>query len=198
MSAELRKSLIQLAFPTVAIIVGLAVARFRDISLSGDLLLVAPSWSQALFWLAIWILWIAASELVSRRLGLPQPSTWETHEPGVIVLRVFTLVIMAPIAEEFVFRGLLFQRIASTGLGIVGAILITAAPRSISTRSGGIDLLGRAGVWCGPLHIQLAGDAHADARHRQSLRSLPAASRLIPTRERLRDGWSHGYRAFQQ
>jgi membrane protease YdiL (CAAX protease family) len=126
MSAELRKSLIQLAFPTVAIIVGLAVARFRDISLSGDLLLVAPSWSQALFWLAIWILWIAASELVSRRLGLPQPSTWETHEPGVIVLRIFTLVIMAPIAEEFVFRGLLFQRIASTGLGIVGAILITA------------------------------------------------------------------------
>jgi membrane protease YdiL (CAAX protease family) len=126
MNAELKRTLLQLAFPTAAILVGLAIARYRDYSLTQDLRLVLPSWQQAVLWLVGWVLWIAASELLSRRLGFPQPPRWEVQEPQILALRVFTLVIMAPIAEEFIFRGLLVHRLSETRLGPIGAILIAA------------------------------------------------------------------------
>ncbi|MGH8929964.1 MAG: lysostaphin resistance A-like protein [Egibacteraceae bacterium] len=103
-----------------------AVSAVRGISPGDDLLLRWPAWWQGLAWLIAWTGWIGATEVVSIRLGVPSPTRWERQPVGRLVLRTVTIVILAPIAEELVFRGLLLQRMA-TRLGAAAAVLVTAA-----------------------------------------------------------------------
>lgn len=131
MAIQPRKVFIQLAFPIVAIVVGVIMTRSRGYAFQDDLKLVWPSWVQLVIWLPAWIVWIAASEIISRRLKMPQPTRWEPSPPWLLAIRVLTLALLSPIAEEFIFRGLLYYRISTTSLGAPGAILIAAAIFSV-------------------------------------------------------------------
>ena len=88
----------------------------------------APTAVQALVWGALWIALIAASELVSRRMGMERPAPW-TYPLPQIALRVFGIVLLAPVAEELLFRGLLFHRLVAWSA--VAAVLIPAVLFSV-------------------------------------------------------------------
>ena len=59
-------------------------------------------------WLLLWALWLAAGELVSWALGRPEAPEFTDHGLA-LAIRVFGIVVLAPLLEELVFRGLLFQ-----------------------------------------------------------------------------------------
>jgi membrane protease YdiL (CAAX protease family) len=63
-----------------------------------------------------------------RVLGLPGAEPWgDRYGAAERALRLVGIVLAAPIAEELIFRGALFTRLARTVLEAPGAIAVTAA-----------------------------------------------------------------------
>ena len=52
-------------------------------------------------------------------------------EPATIVLMVLLAVVLAPLAEEFVFRGMLFAAFQKTRLGVLGSAILLSALWSV-------------------------------------------------------------------
>src|SRR5262244_3772737 len=63
-------------------------------------------------WLLLWALWVAAGELVSWAIGRPDAPRFSDHGLA-LAIRVLGIVVLAPLLEELVFRGLLFQLLLS-------------------------------------------------------------------------------------
>ncbi|MDO8926471.1 MAG: CPBP family intramembrane metalloprotease [Sideroxyarcus sp.] len=83
----------------------------------------------ALFWLAGFSLFIAASDALTYFLGRPivppfMTATYGSANP--VWLFWIALVIAAPLFEETFFRGFLFKGLASSSIGAIGAIVLTA------------------------------------------------------------------------
>jgi len=112
-----------------AVVVVAVTAVARGLS-PADLGLVWPSWRETVLWLAFWAAWMAVTEVAGRRLGLPAPEPWPAQPARDLVLRAAVIIVLAPLAEELVFRGLLFGRLEDA-IGVVAAVLITAALFSV-------------------------------------------------------------------
>jgi membrane protease YdiL (CAAX protease family) len=83
----------------------------------------------ALFWLAGFSLFIAASDALTYFLGRPivPPFMTETYGSANPVWTFWiALVLAAPLFEETFFRGFLFKGLASSSIGTIGAIVLTA------------------------------------------------------------------------
>ena len=52
---------------------------------------------------------------------------FQFDEPATMVLMVLLAVVLAPLAEEFVFRGMLFAAFQKTRLGVIGAAILLSA-----------------------------------------------------------------------
>jgi membrane protease YdiL (CAAX protease family) len=115
----------------VAYLAGLAIVaaivRAQRRSWRDDLGLFLPAPAVWLRWVAGWLGWIGVSELLTRRLNLPRPGPRAFASGWERALWVATLVLLAPISEESVFRGLLYSRISTTRLGVPGAVVVGAA-----------------------------------------------------------------------
>jgi membrane protease YdiL (CAAX protease family) len=122
LSADLKSALTKLAYPIATILIVWVVSRIRSL----DLRLIWPAWQEAAIWLIGWSLWIVVAEFISDKLGLPRPSMWESRSMTALIIHTVTLVIMSPIAEELVFRGILFQELANWHLGPTGGTIISA------------------------------------------------------------------------
>ena len=126
MDPELRPTLLKLALPLGCIVLILAISRLRRIDFKRGLGLSWPA-SRALFlWLAIWIAWVAASEIVSRHFGFGAAAPWKPYAPAIVALRILAIGICGPAAEELAVRGILFYRLRLTRLGPYGAIVLCA------------------------------------------------------------------------
>jgi membrane protease YdiL (CAAX protease family) len=125
---DLRRTLLtKLAPALLAIVVVLVVSRARRISWRDDLGLRAPRAGPMVLWLALWAGWVALAELVGPWVGLDPPSRWEPHSPLVLALRVATLGVVGPVAEELVARGLALDRLRRTRLRTWGAVALVSA-----------------------------------------------------------------------
>lgn len=74
----------------------------------------------ALVWFAIAMTWVpnlVREDLMPYQLQMARPRSW-------LIVPIRTL--LAPIAEEFLFRGFLFSALSKTELGISGAALVTS------------------------------------------------------------------------
>jgi membrane protease YdiL (CAAX protease family) len=131
MSAGLRKALTQIAFPGVTILLVSVISAVDQLSPAEDLRLVWPSSRQTAIWLPLWFLWMAATEWLSARLGLPRSQRWESAERAVVAVRTVNLGVIAPIAEELMFRGLLFERFTEIGLRPPSLVTVSAAAFAI-------------------------------------------------------------------
>jgi membrane protease YdiL (CAAX protease family) len=128
MSEEWRGTLLHLASSVAVLVVLLAVIAARGGATQSLLGLRRPRARQMLLWLALFALLVSVEELASRALGIPNPQPWGGRYSGwLLALRIVGIVLFAPLAEELVFRGVLFSRIATTRLGAAGAIAIPAA-----------------------------------------------------------------------
>lgn len=64
----------------------------------------------------------------SDTIGLVKQAMFEiAHSPGLFMLVLPSVVLGAPIAEEFIFRGQLFTALSRTRLGFIGTSIITSA-----------------------------------------------------------------------
>ncbi|MGZ6071514.1 MAG: CPBP family intramembrane glutamic endopeptidase [Myxococcaceae bacterium] len=79
-------------------------------------------------WLVLWVVWVTATELLGEALGRPSPARWTLNGPA-LGLKILGIVVLAPLLEEWVFRGLLFQLLlarAGAGPAVVGTAVLFA------------------------------------------------------------------------
>ena len=126
MHSLLVSTLAKLLVPAVAALVVLLVSRKRGFSWGEDLGLRRPKTLALFGWLGLWLVWIAASEVLIRVLGLDQAKAWPGYPPSILVLRIVAIGLVGPFAEELVMRGVVFHVLRRTALGPLGAIAVTA------------------------------------------------------------------------
>lgn len=128
MTPEVRDTLLRLLLPAIGIVVILFAANRRGLSLGDDLGLRLPSFRQGFLWLVVFLALAITEEVLWRALGQPAPEPWgDKYSRSIIWMRVLAMVVMAPIAEELLFRGLFFHMAANTFLKQTGAVFATAA-----------------------------------------------------------------------
>ena len=128
MSPVWRGTLLHVATSLALIAIVTLVLRARRLPAREFLALRWPAARTVGLWLGAFAVLVVVEEWASRMLGLPAPESWGDRYTGlVLVVRLIGLVVLAPVAEELVFRGVLFGRIARTRLGQPGAVVIPAA-----------------------------------------------------------------------
>jgi membrane protease YdiL (CAAX protease family) len=128
MSPVWRGTLLHVATSLALIAIVTLVLRARRLPAREFLALRWPAARTVALWLGAFAILVVVEEWASRMLGLPAPESWGDRYTGlVLVVRLIGLVVLAPVAEELVFRGVLFGRIARTRLGQPGAVVIPAA-----------------------------------------------------------------------
>jgi membrane protease YdiL (CAAX protease family) len=127
MTAETRDTLFRVALPLLTIAVIVFAARAQDISFRDHLGLRFPSWGNALLWLLLFLGLVVVEEVLRKTWGLPDPVLWGSKYSGVVkAMRVFAMIALAPVAEELVFRGMLYYTLSKTALTEVGAVGTTS------------------------------------------------------------------------
>jgi membrane protease YdiL (CAAX protease family) len=123
---SLNKPFLKLIIPAVTIALVTLVVHWRSLSWTEDLGLILPSLPSAAFWIIGWIAWVALVEVTSSKIGLPPPRKWTHLDAGRLAVLFIGIVLLAPVAEELFFRGLLYWRLEQTQAGVPGAILAAA------------------------------------------------------------------------
>ena len=120
-----RDTLFRILLPLVGAAIVLIAARYKNMSFQRDLGLQLPSWESALLWLVLFVGLVVVEELVGTAWGLPQPEPWSLKYHGMTkIIRVLALILIAPVSEELVFRGMLYHVVSTTALKDVGAIFL--------------------------------------------------------------------------
>jgi uncharacterized protein len=109
-----------------AIATTLLVCRLKQLPLRDTLALKLPSTRQAFLYSFLFIVLAAMGEWLATTLGVPAVAKWPVSTLATLVARVVTIVVLAPAAEELLFRGLLYTQISKTPLGAAGAIVLPA------------------------------------------------------------------------
>ncbi|WP_392533431.1 CPBP family intramembrane glutamic endopeptidase [Nostoc sp. C117] len=126
MTPEVSKMLVHIVAQISILLLVLSVRQVQGISWR-DLGVFWPKGHQTERWLIAFIGLCVIQEIISRITGIGEKQSWgEQYSVSVIVLRVIGIVVLAPIAEELFFRGLLFERIRATSLGSIGAVALTS------------------------------------------------------------------------
>ncbi|HKU61977.1 MAG TPA: CPBP family intramembrane glutamic endopeptidase [Gemmatimonadales bacterium] len=121
-------TLLRVAAELLALVVLCVVLRARGQPLREVLALVPPRPGTLAAWVAAFAVLLAIGELLQPILGLSPVHPWlDQYGTTELVVRVLGIVLLAPLAEELIFRGALFTRLARTGLEASGAIAVTAA-----------------------------------------------------------------------
>lgn len=113
--------------PAIGIGALLFAAKRNRLSPTEDLGFRTPAWAPAAGFLLLWVLLVAAEELVSSAIDGTSPKRWPDYATHIVVLRVIAIGILGPIAEELAFRGLLLAWLTRTRLGVYGAIFVSSA-----------------------------------------------------------------------
>jgi CAAX protease family protein len=127
MTPVVRDTLFRIVLPSVGTALVLIVAERRDMSFQEDLGLKIPSWDIALLWLLLFVALVVVEELLGRAWGLPRPEPWSLKYHGAAkIIRTVALILIAPLSEELVFRGMLYHLVSTTALKEAGAVVLTA------------------------------------------------------------------------
>ena len=119
-------TLMHLVLAAALIAVVLVVCRVKRLPLGETLALRLPPWRAFALLLLGFAVLATIEELVFRRLDVGDVKLWSLS-PLQTVLRLLTVVVLAPLSEELVFRGLLYNRLADGGRRVLRAILVPAA-----------------------------------------------------------------------
>lgn len=121
-------TLIRLAAELLVLLVLCLVLRARGESLREVFALVPVRRATLAGWVAAFVVLVLLEALLGPLLGFPPPRPWESRYGSTeLLIRLAGIVLVAPIAEELIFRGVAFTRLARTGLEASGAIAVTAA-----------------------------------------------------------------------
>ncbi|WP_066959259.1 CPBP family intramembrane glutamic endopeptidase [Microbulbifer sp. Q7] len=104
----------------------LLVSRFKHQSAGQTLAIRAFPVNQILPWLAVLAAFLATQFIVYRLFEIDAGDFMQTLAGSKHLLLALVLVIAAPLLEELVFRGYLFQAWRNTRLGFSGTLLLTS------------------------------------------------------------------------
>jgi len=113
----------------VAVSIGLIlfVTKKKKLSYKNDMGLVFPKWKDLIFWIVLFVLLIGLEEFLSKQFSVDATQSWKGKYTIIqMILRGTAIIILAPISEELIFRGLLYWRIKNTRFKHIGAIVIPA------------------------------------------------------------------------
>lgn len=131
------------------VVAGLAVACWfrRGASVGNSLLLRSAHWRlwQYLVFAVLTVVTLIVLQQIlyylSAKFGVApgDPSSdlerlkdfFQFDQPATLILMVLLAVVLAPLAEEFVFRGMLFAAFQKTRLGVVGSGIVLSALWSV-------------------------------------------------------------------
>lgn len=166
LSPQLRSALGKAALPTLEIAALALVARVRRLSWREDFRLAIPTARALLGWLALWSIWMLGTNQLLYWRGPWDFSPWLELPILVAVLRVVSVGVLGPIAEELIFRGYLYHRLFRTRLGPAGTVVLLAAgwavfhyfysPQVVTLIFGNGLLLGAARVRSGSVVVPIA------------------------------------------
>ncbi len=106
--------------------------------------LTLPSKRHALLWAGILVIAVGISTIVTKLSGQPITpdfliQTYKTSSPTWLF--VLAVGILAPVWEEFLFRGFLFSGIRSTAAGTAGAVILTSILFAVSHTQYGVFIM---------------------------------------------------------
>ncbi len=110
MEIEIRDALFR-TIPFLLILIGLSIALKRKRITAGELHIRKPvSYKAVAWWVTAFLIYVLVFELTLFQLGLLRINQWEYgFMPSLI--RIAGIVVLAPIAEELVFRGLILHKL---------------------------------------------------------------------------------------
>lgn len=145
--------LIKIIIPLVLILGVLRLAHRRSIPIGAEGLgIVPPPWLRTAVWVTTFGLWMLATDQLMGWRGPWNWAPWQEASPWVGIARVLAVALLGPIAEELIFRGILYARLSRTRVGPIGAIAILAAVWAAIHYSYAPPILGLLflnGIWLG-------------------------------------------------
>lgn len=124
MSDELSKILIKVLTIPLAIVIALVVLTIKKLPIKEYFGLKIPSRKESIFWLLLFLPIFAIGEIYYFGTGLNEGRIWE-YSLDVMIVRIIGIVILAPVCEELIYRGVLFQAISKSKMGYIGAVILT-------------------------------------------------------------------------
>jgi membrane protease YdiL (CAAX protease family) len=121
----LTASFVKVGLSIAAIVIALVAARARRLT-PERIGLRRPRFLATLAWLALYVAFMLATNAIMHWRGPWDFTPWIRQGPLVSALRVLAVGILGPIAEELIFRGVLFARVSSTPVGVWGAAVLLA------------------------------------------------------------------------
>jgi membrane protease YdiL (CAAX protease family) len=102
--------LLKVALPAAALLFLFIVCKIRRIS-ADDLLLKRPGASEALLWLALYVGFMLSTDYLLNWRGNFDFTIWRNQPLFVSACRIVAVAFLGPIAEELIFRGLIFLKL---------------------------------------------------------------------------------------
>lgn len=125
MNEEIKTALVRV-MPFAVILFILFIATKRRKIKTEDLGIRKPnSTIQFIYWILVFFVFILLTELSLNKFGFLEIDKWN-HPLFPSIIRIFGAVILAPIAEELIFRGLILNKLLKNKLDIHPAIIIQA------------------------------------------------------------------------
>jgi membrane protease YdiL (CAAX protease family) len=119
------------ATAVVTVLMCFLAVRSHKVSVTEHLALHLPRALSLFKWLAYLVIYIVASDGLTWWLGRPLVTDFmiRAYESAGAALPLLWLCLLvgAPLAEEFFFRGLMFSALVETRLRFIGTILLTSA-----------------------------------------------------------------------
>jgi membrane protease YdiL (CAAX protease family) len=124
--SPLQSALFKVALPFIVIGCVLFAARKRRLPWRETLGLRSAPVRPTLLFIAIYVVWMLATNAVIGWRGPWDFTIWRTSPLLVDVLRVLAVGILGPLAEELLFRGLMQGMLARKGRNAFGTIALPA------------------------------------------------------------------------
>jgi len=122
---EIGSSILRVGISAFLIAMVFIICWVKRLPIKETLALRWISYQDIFLWVGLFVVWVVIEEISFKLLGMSSAQTWTYSLPGILI-RAFGIILIAPVGEELLFRGLLFKRINDTKLGVTGAILIPA------------------------------------------------------------------------
>lgn len=124
MDKPLSKELLQIGIVLGTVAIVFLVCRIKRLPIRETLGLYIPNIKTCLLWIGLYIPILILIDLAYYRFGKDFP-VWE-YMGYITVIRYLKIAVLGPIAEEVVFRGIMFNRISVARPGPIWAVIFTA------------------------------------------------------------------------
>jgi membrane protease YdiL (CAAX protease family) len=124
---QLSRTLLKVVIPLIAIAAVFLIARRRRLLLQSDLGIRPAPVGETIIFLLLYGGWMLTTDALTGWRGPWDFTIWRQSPVWVDVLRVVAVGILGPIAEELIFRGLLYAFLIRTRLRVIGTIVVLAA-----------------------------------------------------------------------